>query len=75
MAPALPNIQEHFNITNPTTLNMTLSIFLLAYALGPLVLGPLSEVYGRQWVSSFQGQEVAAIEYSRRRDRSGVAHF
>ncbi len=50
MAPALPNIQTHYNITSPTTLNMTLSIFLLAYALGPLVLGPLSEVYGRKWV-------------------------
>jgi len=26
---------------------MLLSIFVLAYAVGPLVLGPLSEVYGR----------------------------
>lgn len=51
MAPALPDIQGHYGISNPTTLNMTLSIFLLAYALGPLLLGPLSEVYGRKWVS------------------------
>ena len=26
---------------------MVLSIFVLAYAVGPLFLGPLSEVYGR----------------------------
>lgn len=51
MAPALPQIQERLNISSTTMLNMTLTIFLLAYALGPLVLGPLSEVYGRRWVS------------------------
>jgi MFS family permease len=27
--------------------NMTLSIFVLAYALGPLLWGPLSELFGR----------------------------
>lgn len=26
------------------------SVFLLAYAVGPLLLSPLSEIYGRQWV-------------------------
>lgn len=29
---------------------MTLSIFVLAYAVGPLFLGPLSEIYGRVYV-------------------------
>ena len=29
---------------------MNLSIFLLAYATGPLILSPLSELYGRKWV-------------------------
>lgn len=50
MAPALPQIAEHFNITNPTLVAMTLSIFLLSFAIGPLILGPLSEMYGRTWV-------------------------
>ncbi|KAL5527636.1 hypothetical protein ACEPAG_6437 [Sanghuangporus baumii] len=50
MAPALPRIQEHYNISSPTILNMTLSIFLLAYAVGPLFLSPLTEVVGRRWV-------------------------
>lgn len=27
--------------------SMVVSIFVLAYAIGPLVLGPLSEIYGR----------------------------
>ncbi|KAG8955476.1 hypothetical protein FRC04_008827 [Tulasnella sp. 424] len=33
-----------------TVIGLTLSIYLLAYALGPLVLAPLSEMYGRTWV-------------------------
>ncbi len=50
MAPALPQISDHYNISNVSLLNMTLTIFLLAYALGPLVLSPMSEIWGRKWV-------------------------
>ncbi|CAL1696592.1 unnamed protein product [Somion occarium] len=50
MAPALPNIAEHYEITNPTLVSMTLSVFLLSFAVGPLFFGPLSEIYGRTWV-------------------------
>ncbi|KAI0347386.1 multidrug resistance protein 4 [Trametopsis cervina] len=50
MAPALPEIAEHFNITSETIVSMTLSIFLLTFAIGPLFLAPLSEIYGRTWV-------------------------
>ncbi|KAG9004704.1 hypothetical protein FRB94_002546 [Tulasnella sp. JGI-2019a] len=50
IAPALPQIAGHFKITNPTIAALTLSIYILAYALGPLVLGPLSEIYGRSVV-------------------------
>ena len=47
IAPALTAISTQFNITNEVEASLTLSIFLLAYAIGPLVLGPLSEMYGR----------------------------
>ncbi|KAF8517948.1 MFS general substrate transporter [Hysterangium stoloniferum] len=50
MAPALPNIAIHYNITDPTILALTLSVYLLAFAVGPLFLGPMSEVYGRAWI-------------------------
>jgi len=53
MAPGLPEIAQHYGITNPTIVALTLSIFLLAFALGPLVIAPLSEMYGRQWVLHF----------------------
>ncbi|EIM90581.1 MFS general substrate transporter [Stereum hirsutum FP-91666 SS1] len=50
MSPALPDIAIHFNITNETILSLTLSIFLLAFAISPLFYAPMSEMYGRVWV-------------------------
>lgn len=47
VAPALASIAADFNITDKVLSQLTLSIFVLAYAVGPLFLGPLSEVYGR----------------------------
>ncbi|KAF2737374.1 MFS general substrate transporter [Polyplosphaeria fusca] len=49
MAPALSTIAKEFNM-NSTEAAMALSIYLLATAFGPLVIGPLSEVYGRKKV-------------------------
>ncbi|KAG7095089.1 hypothetical protein E1B28_005876 [Marasmius oreades] len=47
-SPALPAISRDLHIPPGSILeNMTLSIFILAYALGPLIWGPLSELYGR----------------------------
>ncbi|CZR63476.1 related to multidrug resistant protein [Phialocephala subalpina] len=47
IAPAVNAISRQFNITNQVEQELTLSIFVLAYAVGPLFLGPLSEMYGR----------------------------
>ena len=47
IAPALPQINKDLDVPNSVLSQMMLSIFLLAYAVGPLFLGPLSEVYGR----------------------------
>jgi len=47
IAPALNSISADFGITNEVEAQLTLSIFILAYAIGPLFLGPLSEIYGR----------------------------
>jgi multidrug resistance protein len=47
VAPALTTISKQFGITNGVEAQLTLSIFVLAYAIGPLFLGPLSEMYGR----------------------------
>jgi MFS family permease len=54
MAPALPYIAERFHIVNPTELALTLSIFMLSFALSPLFNAPLSEMYGRTWVGTLR---------------------
>ncbi|KXN93381.1 hypothetical protein AN958_00305 [Leucoagaricus sp. SymC.cos] len=50
MAPGLPEVALKYGITNPTVIALTLSIFLLSFAIGPLFIAPLSEMYGRTWV-------------------------
>ncbi|KAF9023683.1 MFS general substrate transporter [Hymenopellis radicata] len=50
MAPGLPTIAIKYGITNETVLALTLSVYLLSFAIGPLFLAPLSEMYGRTWV-------------------------
>ncbi|KAI1815590.1 MFS general substrate transporter [Poronia punctata] len=49
MAPALPIIAAELDMS-ATESAMSLSIYLLATAFGPLVIGPASDVYGRQVV-------------------------
>ena len=50
ISPALPAISEEFHITNGVVEILVISIFVLGFAIGPLCLGPLSEVYGRRIV-------------------------
>ena len=47
IAPTLPTIASELDISS-TEAAMHLSMYLLATAFGPLFIGPLSEVYGRQ---------------------------
>lgn len=47
MAPALPAISADLNLSSVKSV-MALSVFLIAAAFGPLVIGPLSEIYGRR---------------------------
>ncbi|KAI1414274.1 MFS general substrate transporter [Hypoxylon sp. FL1857] len=50
VAPALSVIQDEFRIPMTMETQMVLSIFVLVAAVGPLVVSPLSEVYGRRSV-------------------------
>ncbi|KAK4540603.1 hypothetical protein LTR36_009033 [Oleoguttula mirabilis] len=53
LAPALEQIAHDLHISQAKS-NMTLSIFVLSFAFGPMVLAPLAEVYGRRnvWLCS-----------------------
>lgn len=45
--PAEEAIATEFNVTSSVAGPLALSLFLLMYCLGPILLGPLSELYGR----------------------------
>ena len=47
LAPALGKIAHDLHISQDKA-NMTLSIFVLAFAFGPMVLAPMAEVFGRR---------------------------
>ncbi|KKY21321.1 putative mfs multidrug [Phaeomoniella chlamydospora] len=46
-APGLEQIARQFRVTSDIETQMLLSIFVLAFAIGPVIFGPLSELYGR----------------------------
>ncbi|KXN89327.1 hypothetical protein AN958_05825 [Leucoagaricus sp. SymC.cos] len=50
MAPGLPEVAFKYGIRDPTVIALTLTIFLLSFGIGPLIMAPLSEMYGRTWV-------------------------
>ena len=47
VGPALGKMAADLHMTNRVEIEISLSIFVLAWAIGPFFLGPLSEVYGR----------------------------
>lgn len=47
VAPALNKMSTDLGMSSEIETKLALSIFVLAYAIGPLFLGPLSEVFGR----------------------------
>ncbi|KAF9246143.1 MFS polyamine transporter [Melanogaster broomeanus] len=50
IVPAMGQVAAEFGITNSVVIAQSTSIFVLAYALGPFFLGPMSEIYGRSRV-------------------------
>jgi hypothetical protein len=49
-APAIEQVMLTFNSSDPLLASFVVSVWVLGYFFGPLVLGPLSEMYGRFWV-------------------------
>ncbi|EKM55131.1 uncharacterized protein PHACADRAFT_255538 [Phanerochaete carnosa HHB-10118-sp] len=50
VAPASDQLAADLGITSDVLIALTTSVFVLAYAFGPLFLGPLSEIFGRSRV-------------------------
>jgi DHA1 family bicyclomycin/chloramphenicol resistance-like MFS transporter len=48
MLPALPDIGAAFHVDNANRLQLVLSAFLLGFGVGQIIIGPLSDRYGRR---------------------------
>jgi multidrug resistance protein len=49
-APAVPQLMAEFQSTNTEFAALVVSVYILGFASGPLVIAPLSELYGRLYV-------------------------
>lgn len=49
-APGVSFMDATFHNTSTILSSLTVSIFVLGYVIGPLILAPLSEIYGRRFV-------------------------
>src|SRR5215471_11711867 len=59
MTPALPQIAKYFNISTGTS-QLTVTSFLLGYALGQLIYGPIANKFGRK-PAFFLGIAIATL--------------
>lgn len=46
-APVVPDIMEEFHSTNTLLAGFVVSVYVLGFAIGPLILAPASELHGR----------------------------
>lgn len=49
-APGVPELMREFETSSSVLATLVVSIYVLGFAFGPLVMAPLSELYGRLWV-------------------------
>lgn len=52
-APGVLDLSREFHVTDSTLQSMTVSLYVLGFAIGPLALAPLSEIYGRLIIYHF----------------------
>jgi hypothetical protein len=62
VAPALPQLSKDIGISSEFESQMVLSIFVLANGVGPILWGPLSEVFGR--VRVLQGSNMIYMVFN-----------
>ena len=47
LAPSLPQIQQEFKDSRGVLTSMSMTIYVLGFAVGPVIIAPLTEIYGR----------------------------
>ncbi|KAL0070749.1 hypothetical protein AAF712_001970 [Marasmius tenuissimus] len=61
IAPAGRTIAEEFHITDEFIVNMVTSVFVLAYAFGPLIIGPLRQLIAFRFLSGIGGSAPFSV--------------
>lgn len=61
-APGVPFVMAQFHSSSITLASFVVSVYLLGYAFGPLLMAPLSEYYGRLYV--YHGSNVLFIIFT-----------
>jgi multidrug resistance protein len=46
-APSVPSVMAEFHSDNSVLESLVVSVYILGYAFGPLIIAPLSELYGK----------------------------
>ncbi|PVI00283.1 MFS general substrate transporter [Periconia macrospinosa] len=49
-APGVPQVMKDFHETSNVIASLVVSIYILGFAIGPLIIAPMSELYGRYWI-------------------------
>jgi len=49
-APGVPEVMASFNEPSKTLASFVVSVYILGFAFGPLIIAPMSEMYGRFWI-------------------------
>ncbi|KAK3347947.1 major facilitator superfamily domain-containing protein [Neurospora tetraspora] len=60
-APGVPSVMKEFHNSSPELASFVVSVYILGFAAGPLVIAPLSEIYGRLIV--YHGCNVCFIAF------------
>lgn len=61
-APSVPTIMEEFHSNNGALSGLVVSVFVIGFCFGPLVLAPMSELYGRNPV--YHGSNICFTIFS-----------
>ncbi|KUL89277.1 hypothetical protein ZTR_03801 [Talaromyces verruculosus] len=49
-SPGVPQVMNEFHSSSTILSEIVVTVYVLGFAIGPLLVGPLSEIYGRKWV-------------------------
>lgn len=65
-APGVEQLVMDFKITSTELASFVVSVYLLGYCFGPLLIAPISEMYGRRWVCAFAIPPIETILLTRK---------